>query len=557
MTRTMATWVSSGAMIGAVLLGAPGCDRSCGTVFRCPLTDETGGAAGTGGTGGSEPTGGGGSGGMAGTGGMAGSGGTVEGYTCPDDPSDGEVREECGVWVSVAHGNDLNEGTQSAPVQTLAAAIKLAAEPGATRRVYACGEVYEGPVHLPAGISLFGGFTGCDGAGKWIYKETEARATILGVPDSPALVLLEGNDESLLAEVEIQAPDATLPGGSSIGVFAPKLAKARFRRSLFLIGDGVDGLDGEPGDPLGMAAPLGLDGAPGADACTMDPGQGGPAPALQCDGGVTAGGKGGNGGAIAAGSGGDGVVPPSPNTFGYGKGGEGEGTGLEPACTSGSGGAQGENGEDGLGAPYGANGQITLDGRFIGAPGADGTPGKPGQGGGGGGASIGKAAVCAGSPEGGAGGSSGGTGGCGGRAGKGGQAGGSSLGIIGLGYGVNVEPSSFMFLGNGGRGGDGGAPQVGGLGGLPGKGGKGVGDIGGVKAGCAGGVGGTGGNGGSGGGGRGGHTSCSAWPLGAHVYDVSDCHRGKGGEGGKAGANGKRSGNGEHGEDNPAVILGG
>ena len=68
------------------------------------------------------------------TGGTGGSGG---GLPCPDDPIDGPVSPECGIWVRKA-GDDANDDTQNAPVATLAQAIALAAEgPG---RVYACGE---------------------------------------------------------------------------------------------------------------------------------------------------------------------------------------------------------------------------------------------------------------------------------------------------------------------------------------------------------------------------------------------------------------------------------
>src|SRR5262249_11745131 len=57
-------------------------------------------------------------------GGTGGSGGTAP--MCPDDPADGPVSEECGIWVSASLGNDENAGTQAAPVKSLAHAIELA-----------------------------------------------------------------------------------------------------------------------------------------------------------------------------------------------------------------------------------------------------------------------------------------------------------------------------------------------------------------------------------------------------------------------------------------------
>lgn len=82
---------------------------------------------------------------------------------CPADPADGPVRPDCGVWVSATLGQDTYSGTQRSPVQTLKEAITRA-QAGA-KRVYACGEIYDEPVSLPSGVSLFGGF---DCQNNWI-----------------------------------------------------------------------------------------------------------------------------------------------------------------------------------------------------------------------------------------------------------------------------------------------------------------------------------------------------------------------------------------------------
>src|SRR5215212_9768117 len=95
--RKAAKWTLCAARWAAVAAGSAGCDNSCYTYFTCPDPMGTTGASGTGGTGGS--------------------GGSGGGYACPEDPADGEVREECGVWVSATHGGDTNAGTQAAPLK--------------------------------------------------------------------------------------------------------------------------------------------------------------------------------------------------------------------------------------------------------------------------------------------------------------------------------------------------------------------------------------------------------------------------------------------------------
>src|SRR5262245_15909681 len=71
---------------------------------------------------------------------------------CPEDPAEGDVSDECGIWVSTGKGNDMSDGTQAAPVATLMHAIELA-EKGA-RRVYACGETWTEAVMVPSGVSI-------------------------------------------------------------------------------------------------------------------------------------------------------------------------------------------------------------------------------------------------------------------------------------------------------------------------------------------------------------------------------------------------------------------
>lgn len=423
-----------------------------------------------------------------------GGGGTV----CPEDPVDGDVPEECGIWASSSRGDDANPGTQDAPVKTLGRALKLAQDEGGPMRVYACGEVFPETVEVE-GASMFGGFD-CEHG--WTWVGGERRAKIDGPAALATMTLLESERLALFGDLEIVATDAITPGASAIAVFARAGAQARFRRVDVVAGRGADGADGEDGDHNGASAPQGPGGVDGADACTGDLGPGGVAAKASCgDGEESISGEGGDGGEFAAMDGLDGLQLPDPNPQNKGVGGKGESAAPAVLCTAGLSGAHGQDGQNAFGGT--GPGELTSAG-FVGARGGDGQPGASGQGGGGGGGALGF--KCAGPLFGGAGGGSGGAGGCGGKGGKGGQGGGSSIGFALLSQRIYAEDVRIT-TGDGGNGGHGGFLQPGGQGGLPGYGGLGVGGADGPKSACAGGVGGKGGNGGNGGGGGGGHSA--------------------------------------------------
>jgi hypothetical protein len=497
--------------ISAIALGAIGCGQGDTT----SSTDGGSGGSGAGGT--------------SGSGGTGGSGG---GLVCPDDPSLGDVAEECGVWVSASLGKDDNPGTQAAPVASLTQAIALAKKgPG---RVYACGEAWTGPLVLPGGISLHGGF---DCAGGWAYKGEESWFTLTAGPDEVPLNVVAGEagaGRQWVTHFRIQAADATVPSGSSMGIFVHDDVETTFRIGQVIAGNGADGLDGDAGEPDDLPAPNGPAGKPGMNACSAPVSEGGASPEAMCPAGEnTNGGKGGNGGVGVASSGGLGMPV---NEQGGGKGGAGEES--APSCANGEPGANGEDGAFGLGGER--TPRLTANG-YEGKPGGDGTPGMPAQGGGGGGATFGKAAACGMVSPGGGGGGSGGAGGCGGKAGKGGRPGGASICIASRAKTAHtVVEHLHWILGNGGNGGNGAYGQPGGLGGAAGLGGAGAGmGAGAVHPGCNGGKGGDGGAGGFGGGGAGGDSVGIAWGYGgAPGLDGPTIlfEQGKGGQGGLPGA---------------------
>lgn len=446
-----------GLTIGSVLCGAVGCG-----------TDPSGtGGGGTGGSGGAS--------------------------SC-DDPVNGPVPENCGIWVSVSQGSDANPGTRGAPVASLTHAVELAK--GDKEHVYACAETWTDPLVLPGNMGLHGGFD-CDNG--WAYLGKQKRSILATAPDEIALIVSDDGSggKATVTDFDIEAADAAKPSGSSIAVLVRDTVPLWLYRCDLLAGNGADGLDGTPADPDDKPAPDGPPGNAGADACSAAVSEGGSSPEASCEaGGTSKGGVGGDGSPAIASNG----TAGEPATGDPEDGAGGLGEANAPVCTDGKTGAVGVMGEHGLGGHgfVGYEGRLTTDG-YLGTAGIDGQPGAPGQGGGGGGATFGSVAVCGAATPGGAAGGSGGSGGCGGKGGGGGQPGGASIAI-----GLRNKLAYFqtrLLAGKGGKGGNGAPGQVGGAGGNGGLGGGGSGTI---KPGCAGGTGGSAGKGGWGGGGQGG-----------------------------------------------------
>ena len=457
---------------------------------------------------------------------------------CNADPALGPAEDDCGVFVSSSLGDDANPGTRERPVRTLVKAVALARS-GALR-VYACAEVFPEAVMVPSGVEVWGGL---DCADDWVYVGDNRRSVLAPAPDAIPLQVnaSELQGISTLADLRLEAADASLPGGSSIAMLVQPDAAVELRRSELLAGNGANGELGQGGGD-GPAAG-GTSGWSGGPACSANVVPGGPAVVTSCDDGSTLGGQGGDGNVSGGGTGLDGQPEPDPNPLGFGLGGMGE---AGSDCLAGQNGSSGADGAHGLGGRGG--GRITFDG-WEGERGGDGRKGLRGQGGGGGGGSRGGSLYCGVAPDvpkGGASGGSGGGGGCGGRGGRGGGHGGASIGLISFSGDVNVFATSIV-TGNGGDGGAGGIAQLGGAPGVPGDGGMGVNAS---HYGCSGGWGGQGGSGGYGGGGLGGASigvaHLAGQPAAMHDAAVKTGMPGKGGPGGNpavtgsAGADGVR-----------------
>lgn len=427
----------------------------------------------------------------------------------------GPPPDACGKFVS--SGADTGgDGTKSRPFRSLADAFAAAA-PGAG--VYACGEVFQEAITVPAGARLYGGLD-CEQGFR--YAPDAARTQIAPPSGTVALRLGPGDEETHVVDVRVVGPPASEPGGSSIAALVDR-ARVVFVRTTLVALDGADGADGAPHE---AAASAGEDGVPGGDACSDVTVPGGFAVLGTCRHGWSMGGRGGDGTTTLGEDGEDGT-PWAFVNHGQGQ------LAIDPPvrCSPGWAGDDGDDGEPGLGGGLDTHGSLGPRG-YLGVNGLDGAPGAPAQGGGGGGGARGGTGVwaCAGLDTGGASGGSGGTGGCGGLGGRGGKAGGASIALVSLSSSLVLERVTLV-ANHGGRGGDGGPGQLGGPGG--------EGAIGGsaqlpLLPGCSGGRGGHGGAGGRGGGGAGGHSVGVAFtgaPFTLAGVDISVNAAGKGGLG--------------------------
>jgi hypothetical protein len=397
--------------------------------------------------------------------------GCVVTSTPADDPC--VIIEALGVFVSKKLGGAVaggGSGTLAAPFASLQKGIATAKL--LKKRVYVCAETYDEAITFENGVSVFGYFDcskptwtvsqppvatdgGADAGDAGAVVSLRAR---IASPVSPAAHAVGIANDTLIDSIDIVAPDATAPSGSSIGLIAQNSPKLEIKNMKVHAGTAAKGADGTPG-PLpgdGFGNKNGADGYSPA-WCHLPPGScisGDPCIDPVCvaqhstrPGGtnVCAGTQGGNGGAggnfiketsslckftysdVNLRHVGDGDVRPATATTALG------GVGA-PLCaqtaTNGATGAKGAAGTNGAASP---GGTITATG-FTAGDGTNGTNGANGQGGGGGGGAMPKnpnsAYYANGLDYWGSSGSGGGAGGCAGLAGTAGKGGGASIGVI-------------------------------------------------------------------------------------------------------------------------------
>ncbi len=162
------------------------------------------------------------------------------------------VRNDLGVFVSPT-GSDGSAGTKEAPMKTFASAMIVAKSAG--KRIYACASTFTEAVTLVDGVDVFGGI---DCAGKtWTVKGQ----TVLQPTTSPVITVKGATVGMRVENVDALAPNATVPGGSSIAALVVNSKIVNFRNCALRAGNGAKGADGVSG----------VDGAQGAAGASPPP----------------------------------------------------------------------------------------------------------------------------------------------------------------------------------------------------------------------------------------------------------------------------------------------
>jgi hypothetical protein len=421
----------------------------------------------------------------------------------PSNPNDPCVIDEAfGIFASPSGNDTTGDGTRVHPYATVGRAMDAAA--AAKKRVYACGTAGAYTENLVvgssrAGLSVYGGFD----CATWTYQGT--KATI--APAAAGYALAINGAGVSFEDFAFQSLAGSLPGESSVAVFASNANGVVFRRCQIVAQGGAQGRDQVQGAMFAGPAP---DGKP---TMSFLPGEGGINPDCPTS-------TGGNGGTNAdmhyAGYDGQPLVNPASGLA--------NNNGC-PSCPSGST-STGGPGYDGLTGSIGGGAAswatFTASG-WQPTGGQSGGPGGVAQGGGGG--AYGSRT----SPNLSWWGGGGGAGGCGGQPGTGGTGGGSSIAVLAFGSSITLD-SCTLLSANAGRGGNGAPGEVGQMGGVGGN------------ASCKGGRGGKGGDGGPGGGGAGGLSAGVVWAGTAPIMSATTVAFGTAGGAGAGGASGPNSG---------------
>lgn len=162
----------------------------------------------------------------------------------PANPS--ELTNAFGVFVST-RGSDTADGSREHPLARIQAGIDLAKRLG--KRVYVCGGTYREALVVASSISVIGGLD-CTG-GDWRVGGARARVES---PISPAVQAMDIAAATRLESLDVVAPAATEPGGSSIALLASNANALVVASSKLTAGDGAKGADGADGVQLTDAA---------------------------------------------------------------------------------------------------------------------------------------------------------------------------------------------------------------------------------------------------------------------------------------------------------------
>jgi hypothetical protein len=162
--------------------------------------------------------------------------------------SSDELTEKFGVFVAPS-GADNADGTRERPLARIQPAIDLAKKLG--KRVYVCTGVYREALVLADSISVIGGLE-CSTT-TWRVGAAHTRI------ESPTIPAIDAKDivtATRLESLDVLAPAATTPGGSSIALRAEKSGALVIATSRLIAGDAAKGDDGTEGIQLANAATI-------------------------------------------------------------------------------------------------------------------------------------------------------------------------------------------------------------------------------------------------------------------------------------------------------------
>ncbi len=157
-----------------------------------------------------------------------------------------DLTDALGVFVAPS-GQDDADGTHVHPLATIRAGIEHARAAG--KRVFVCAGTYREALVIADSISVIGGLD-CT-ATEW---RTGAGLSRVEAPSSPAIRATDLTSATRLEGLDIHAPDAAAPSGSSIGLLAYRASSLVVARTKIVAGHGKKGDDGADGVQLVQSA---------------------------------------------------------------------------------------------------------------------------------------------------------------------------------------------------------------------------------------------------------------------------------------------------------------
>jgi hypothetical protein len=169
-------------------------------------------------------------------------------------PVDAELTEAFGVFVATT-GDDDADGSRAHPLATIRRGVAMGKALG--KRVYVCEGTYREAITVEDSISIVSGLT----CGEIPWRSGGGRARI-EAPSSPAVSATNITRPTRLEALEIVAPDASAPSGSSIGVLAIDAGALTVSSTRVVAGVATAGADGTAGIQLVQTGTL--QGGPGS-----------------------------------------------------------------------------------------------------------------------------------------------------------------------------------------------------------------------------------------------------------------------------------------------------